>query len=175
MSQNERLRLALQEQRKQQMTELMKRVESKTQMLMTQKDQEMAQAAQKTAELQELLARLEMECEAWRRLAEENEAMVVSLNNTLDELRRDRACSTSSPSESCYVVENRGTSRPGAVEEGTGENSPVASCRGCGSGGACMLFLPCRHLCACAPCSAFLDFCPVCSGEKKACIEAVIL
>lgn len=179
MSQNERLRLALQEQRRQQTAELLKRIESKAQMLMAQKDQEMAQAAQKTAELQELAARLEMEREAWRRLSEEKEAMVVSLNNTLEELRRDRACSTSRPAEPCYEIENRGTSRREDVEE-TGENRVVEAaavdpCRGCGCRGASVLFLPCRHLCACGPCAASLDSCPVCHTAKKACLEALIL
>lgn len=176
------MRLALQEHRKRQTAELLKGIESKTQMLMSQKDQEIAKAAHKTAELQEFLARLEMESETWRRLAEENQAMVVSLNNTLEELRRDRACSTSSPSESCFVVENRGTGRP-ELEESSGENrvvvveeeeAVVAPCRGCSSRGATVLLLPCRHLCACGPCAAFLDFCPVCNAAKKACIEALI-
>lgn len=160
------------------MVELLRRIESKTQMLMTQKDQEIAQATRKTAELQEFLARLEMETDAWRRLAEENRAMVASLNNTLEELRRDRACSTSSPSETCFQVRNNRGERQVDEQEGTGENAVVAeavvsACKGCGSRAASVLFLPCRHLCACGPCAAFFDFCPVCRTAKKACIEAL--
>ncbi|KAK4785458.1 hypothetical protein SAY86_002147 [Trapa natans] len=188
--QNQRLRLVVQEYRKRQMSELLKAIESKTQMLMDQKDQEIVLASQKTAELQEHLARLEMDNLAWRRLAEQNQAMVVSLNNTLEELRMDRACSTSTststPSESCFVVENMvGAARRPEYVEGTGENmaagagaaavaATVACCRGCGSREATVLILPCRHLCSCGPCAAVLDFCPVCNAEKKACIEALI-
>ncbi|PKI52447.1 hypothetical protein CRG98_027139 [Punica granatum] len=185
--QNERLRVALQEQRKRQMAELLKRAESRSQMLIAQKDQEIAQASQKAAELQDLLVKLEMESEAWRRVAQENEAMVSSLNNTLDELRRDRACSTSGPLESCCEVGNRGAIRSSDDQEGIGENivpaggvartgevAALASCRGCGARAANVLFLPCRHLSACGTCAAVLDFCPVCNTAKKACMEALI-
>ncbi|KAK4757186.1 hypothetical protein SAY87_007313 [Trapa incisa] len=179
--QNERLRLVVQECRKRQMAELLRVIESKTQMLMNQKDQEIALAAQKTAELQELLARLEVDNEAWRRLAEENQAMVVSLNNTLEELRVDRVCSTSTPSESYFVVNGVATACRPELEEGSGENgvmvetaTAVGYCRGCGSREATVLILPCRHLCSCGPCAAVLDFCPVCNAEKKACVEALI-
>ncbi|KAK4754617.1 hypothetical protein SAY87_002721 [Trapa incisa] len=175
--QSARLRLALQQQRKQQTAELLKRIETRSQMLIAHKDQEISHAVQKTSELQELLARLEMEREEWRRLAEEKEAMATSLNNTLEELRKDRACSTSKPQEPCFEVDNRGAGEP-EEGEGTGENTMVvegaAACRGCGCRGASVVFLPCRHLCTCEMCSEVLDFCPVCDTAKKACLEALM-
>ncbi|KAK4754796.1 hypothetical protein SAY87_008553 [Trapa incisa] len=174
--QNESLKLTLREQRKMEMAGLLGRIESKSQMLMNQKDQEMAQAARKTTELQELLARLEAENVTWRWLAEENHAMVVSLNNDLEELRKDGACN---PSETHLKVGNSTIGRPLDDQERTDENTVaaaeavLAACRGCGSQAATVLFLPCRHLCVCGPCTAFLDSCPVCNVSKKACIEAL--
>ncbi|KAK4761223.1 hypothetical protein SAY87_006116 [Trapa incisa] len=172
------LRQVLQEQRKQQTAELLKSIESRVQMLMAHKDQEIFHAAQKAAELQELVARLEMESEAWRRLAEEKEAMASSLNNALEELRKDGNCSTSRPDEPRFEVENRGAE---GLEDGeeTGENTMMEeaaaiTCRGCGCRGASVVFLPCQHLCTCRMCSEVLDFCPVCDTAKKACLEALI-
>jgi E3 ubiquitin-protein ligase BOI-like protein len=45
-------------------------------------------------------------------------------------------------------------------------------CKVCNSGHACMLLLPCQHLCACKPCGVRLTVCPVCSAVKGGVVEA---
>ncbi|XVE93862.1 hypothetical protein REPUB_Repub01dG0231300 [Reevesia pubescens] len=197
-SQNERLKLLLQEQRKQQVAVLVKEIESKASVLLGQKDEGIARATNKTMELQNLLKKLEMENEAWQRVAQENAAMVVSLNNTLEKLREQASCCFNNgvdDAESCCEVnreqeegmeseENRGFAglvvtdhhhgQQEQVEERTRKMTTIMVCKCCNSRTSCVLFLPCRHLCSCKDCAAFLDYCPVCRTAKKACIEALI-
>ncbi|KAJ1411701.1 E3 ubiquitin-protein ligase [Sesbania bispinosa] len=113
ISQNEKLRIMLQEKRKQQVFSLLKKVESDAIYMLNQKDEQIAQAVKKKAELEEFLRRLEAENQSWRRVAQENEAIVLSLHNTLEQIKEKN--SAIEDSESCYH-ENR------AMEEGTGEN-----------------------------------------------------
>ncbi|KDP29663.1 hypothetical protein JCGZ_18825 [Jatropha curcas] len=192
--QNERLRLLLQEQRKQHFASLLKRIESKALPLIRQKDEQIAQATKRTMELENFLKRLEMENQAWQRVAQENEAMVLSLNNTIEQLREKASCcfdNGAEDAESCCEV-NRAEEEGEEETEQRGKNraffndnykiteeeivrKKMMVCRGCNSRDSCILFLPCRHLCSCKACEAFLDSCPVCLTGKKACIEALIV
>ncbi|EXC16574.1 putative E3 ubiquitin-protein ligase MGRN1 [Morus notabilis] len=170
---NESLRLMLQEQRKQLMTTLIKKIEPKLLALLRDKDEEIALAAKRTMELEDLLRKLESENQAWQRVAQEKEAMVVSLNNSLEQAREMASFCPSNgaeDAESCcdFGMENRGE------EETRGGKQSVMVCKACNSRNSCVLLLPCRHLCSCKACEAFLDSCPVCRTPKKASIEALI-
>ncbi|OWM83960.1 probable BOI-related E3 ubiquitin-protein ligase 3 [Punica granatum] len=168
--QAEGLKWLLKEQRQRQEAALLRKIESRAQSLFQQKDQELARASRKTAELQSLLAKLETENQAWQRLAQENEAMVVSLSNTLEQLRGREEEDV----ESCCdeVAPDRGAE---VESRGVDKTTTATCCRACNHGESSVLFLPCRHLCSCKSCDAFLDRCPVCGTAKKASIEALIL
>ncbi|XP_010548114.1 PREDICTED: probable BOI-related E3 ubiquitin-protein ligase 3 [Tarenaya hassleriana] len=173
-SQNERLRFVLQDQRKQQTEMILRKMEAKASFLITQKDEEIARASNKKMELEALLRKMEMENLTWQRMARENEAMVETLNNTLEKIR-ERACYPAA----AEAAEDEGSCCGGgesfpAVDCLDGEK--MMSCRNCGSsnGETCVLILPCRHLCCCTKCEASLDLCPVCKTPKKATIEALI-
>ncbi|KAK8563073.1 hypothetical protein V6N13_018386 [Hibiscus sabdariffa] len=77
-SQNESLRLLLQQQRKQQVAAMAKKLESKATLLLVQKDAQLAKATSKTMELQNLVNNLEMENQEWRRVAQENDVRIKS-------------------------------------------------------------------------------------------------
>ncbi|XP_062022006.1 probable BOI-related E3 ubiquitin-protein ligase 2 isoform X1 [Rosa rugosa] len=179
LQQNERLRLVLQEQRKQQLALLMKKIESRTELLLKQKDEEIAQALKKRMELEDFLRKLEAENQAWQRVAQENEAMVMSLNNTLEQFRERAACGAMEDAESCCdskqeeEEEDTGDYR-GGFNNGVNEEIKMMVCKGCNSKRSCVLFLPCRHLCSCKACEAGFDACPVCTTPKRASIEALI-
>ncbi|XP_041997368.1 probable BOI-related E3 ubiquitin-protein ligase 3 [Salvia splendens] len=151
-SQNERLRAAMQEQRKHQMAILMKKCEP----LLQQKDEEIAKAADRAVELRTFMKRIEIENLTWRRAAEESEAMIASLS------RRLRENGAGDAESCCRNVE--------LIEE---ENEKTV-CRCCNSRNSCVVMLPCRHLCSCRECEVFLDSCPVCSVVKKGAIEALV-
>ncbi|OAY37365.1 probable BOI-related E3 ubiquitin-protein ligase 2 [Manihot esculenta] len=186
--QNERLRLFLQEQRKQQLASLMKSIESMAMPLLRQKDEEIAQAAQRITELEDFIKRLEMENQLWQRVAQENEAMVISLNNTIEQLReKGLFCfeNGAEDAESCCDMNREEEAEEKSrvfVDDNVTEEEERARkkmmtmvCRGCNSRNSCILFLPCRHLSSCEACETFLDSCPVCQAPKKATIEALIV
>ncbi|KAJ4966314.1 hypothetical protein NE237_018163 [Protea cynaroides] len=177
MLQNERLRLILQEQRKHQTTLLLKRIESKMLSLLKQKDEEIGRAVKRTMELEECLRRVEMEKQAWQRIAKENEAMVLALNQKLEQIKENTYCFPSAvaeDAESCcdvspehYREEKRRKIR---------EQEPMTkmTCEGCNSRRSCVLFLPCRHLCSCKYCEPFLHSCPVCNSPKNVSMEIFV-
>lgn len=201
MGQSENLRVALQNQINQQVAEFLKRKELKMLYLLSSKDKEIFEAAKKRAELEDFLIRLEAENEAWQRIAKESEAKILSLHNTIEEMK-ERAYYYSfnngllaEDAQSC-CEENRVNYKDKEEEKGTGENRAEGSgsgsgveeeeeddvkisrkmmtCRNCNYGRSCFLFLPCRHLCSCQNCDAFLDACPVCRTPKAASIEALV-
>ncbi|KAL3621392.1 hypothetical protein CASFOL_036304 [Castilleja foliolosa] len=160
-SQNERLRMALQEQRKQYLSQIMKKYESKFRFLINQKDEQIEKAAKRTIELQGYLNRLEMESQTWQRVARENEAMAASLNSTIERMRETAAANNAADdAESCCCLGE--------------EKIEIGACKSCGCREARVIMLPCRHLCSCRECDAFLDSCPVCKTVKKASIEALL-
>lgn len=170
----------MQQQRKQQLAGLLKKIESKTLTLLRQKDEEIARAANRTMELEDFLRRLEAENEAWQRVAQENEAMVVSLNNTIEQLKESAPCGFNNgaeDAESCCDV-NTEREEQEEAEENRGwyavEQREGMVCKSCNHQSSCVLFLPCRHLCSCKACEALLDYCPICRSQKKASIEALI-
>ncbi|XP_039006330.1 probable BOI-related E3 ubiquitin-protein ligase 3 [Hibiscus syriacus] len=179
-SQNERLRLLLQEQRKQQLAVLAKKIETRACVLLNQKDEEIVKATNKAMELQNLLGRLEMESQAWQRVAQENEAMVLSLNNRLEQLREQASCrfnNSVDDAESCCECEpeeNNNTVFQAYRRKEHDEEERTMVCKCCYRRDSFVLFLPCRHLCSCKDCAVFLDSCPVCKTAKKGSIEALV-
>ncbi|XP_009791658.1 putative BOI-related E3 ubiquitin-protein ligase 3 [Nicotiana tabacum] len=172
--QNERLRLVLNEQRKQQLALIWRKYEAKVQFLLKQKDEEIAKAVNRKKELEEFLQKMEIENQTWQKIAQENEAIVISLNNTIEQLRENGVyCLTSAngaeDAESCcdFGHENE-------EENGEDDQTRKMKCKSCNSRKMCMIFLPCRHLSTCKDCDSFLNQCPVCGIAKKASIEALI-
>ncbi|KAK6939323.1 hypothetical protein RJ641_028854 [Dillenia turbinata] len=175
--QNERLRQAMQEQRKKQLAYLLTRFETAAMNLMRQKDEDLAKATKQTIELEDSLRKAELENEAWQRVAKENEAMVIDLNNNLQQAREKLSLtSTTDDAESCCDenrVKNRADSQVIVVAEEE-ELGRRMVCKCCDSQNSCIVFFPCRHLCCCKACEPFLGFCPVCTGVKKASMEVFL-
>ncbi|XP_070043678.1 probable BOI-related E3 ubiquitin-protein ligase 2 [Nicotiana tomentosiformis] len=182
--QKESLRLALQEQRKQQLTLILRNYETKAQLLLKQKDEEITKAMNKSKELQDFVKRIEIENQTWQSIAKENEAIVLSLNNTIEQLR-ESACVLSTnggavgDAQSCCDVQqmehNVQASQQLSLETGNEEQQTrKMMCKSCNCRKSCIVFLPCRHLSSCKNCDPFLHSCPVCRIEKKASIEALI-
>ncbi|KAI3969064.1 hypothetical protein MKX01_032500 [Papaver californicum] len=177
--QKERLRLALHEQRKQQLAVMLASIESRARNLLQQKNDQLAEATKKTMELEECLRKAEMENQVWQRIAKENEAMVIALHNTLDQVKENVYCysSVAEDAGSCCDnyddnVHNNGIN---PEQEQVDENSLMMMnkivCKGCNSRDSCILLFPCRHLCLCKSCDAFSSHCPVCKCVKNGSME----
>ncbi|KAF5195344.1 E3 ubiquitin-protein ligase boi [Thalictrum thalictroides] len=168
--QNERLRVTLQEQRKQQQLILLKKLESKAQSLLRQKDEDLAKARRKTMELEDYIRKFETENQAWQRVAQENESMVIALNNTLEQVRENTcylATTSVEDAESCCCEPSSSFSINNAKKNEERRLKKKVTCKGCNSQISCVVLLPCRHLCSCKSCESLLDFCPVCKSVKK--------
>ncbi|CAH8387398.1 unnamed protein product [Eruca vesicaria subsp. sativa] len=170
--QNERLSYVLQEQRKQEMETILRKMEAKALVLMTRKEEEMSRALSKNMELEDLLRKMEMENQTWQRMARENEEMVATLNSTLEQAR-ERAAAATCQNEAAGAAEDEGSCCGG--DGFPGEKMSGGCCWNCGSDGETrVLFLPCRHLCCCTGCEDGLVVCPMCTTPKKNRIEAFL-
>ncbi|KAK9005435.1 hypothetical protein V6N11_042869 [Hibiscus sabdariffa] len=159
--QNERLRYALREQRKQQLGIMLKSVvDSKALYLMRRREEDLARATKKRMELEACLRKVEMESEAWQRLAEANESKVLGLSKRLEQAK-DRNSSSAEDEESIFHG-SRNKERDNRM-----------ACKHCNSRSSCVLFLPCRHLCSCKSCEPLLVACPVCKSVKEGSIKVV--
>ncbi|KAK3231869.1 hypothetical protein Dsin_003750 [Dipteronia sinensis] len=170
--QSERLRSVLQEQRKKQLIVMLRSLESKAVNLMRQKEEDLLLARNKTMELEACLREAEIESETWQRLARENEAMVVDLSNTLQQVRERLVLvnNTADDAESSFCGSSDNDHKQ-QQEEQQEEMMMMIACKRCNSRGSCVLFLPCRHLCSCKHCEPFLVSCPVCKSAKEASME----
>ncbi|XP_028765640.1 probable BOI-related E3 ubiquitin-protein ligase 2 [Neltuma alba] len=180
--QGEKLSIKLQEQRKQQLATILNAVDLSMLTSLGQKDEEIARAAKKRTELEYLLNRVEAENQAWRRAALESEAMILSLNNSLEKMKETAYCSFNNvwadEAQSCWDESGRDYKQMEEEakddDEQKGREMAAFACKSCNCAMACFLFLPCRHLCACKACEPFLQACPVCTMPKKASLEALI-
>ncbi|XP_043706803.1 probable BOI-related E3 ubiquitin-protein ligase 3 [Telopea speciosissima] len=164
--QNERLRLALQEQRKHQMAILLRRMESKMVSLLRQKDEEITRATKRTMELEECLRKMEMENQAWQRVPKEKESMVMALSNTLEQVKENV----------CYFPSARAEDVESCCD--ISQAHPILrkmACKAFNSRRSCVLFLPCRHFYSCKSCETFLDSCPSYNSPQKGSIEVLML
>lgn len=182
--QNERLRIALQEQRKKELAVLLSNVESKTLSLLRQKEEDLARASKRTLELQECLKKAEIERETWQRVAKSNEAMVIDLNNTLEQVKErvvlasNTAEDTASFCGSCdrdRDDDESNIAQEKVVVKRSSSKKNNMTCKSCFSRRSCVLFLPCRHLCSCNYCEAFLGSCPVCNAVKEHSMEVCLI
>ncbi|CAA3026038.1 Hypothetical predicted protein [Olea europaea subsp. europaea] len=167
--QNDRLRLALREQRKQQIALFIKKYEPKIQLLLKQKDEEVFKAVNRKMELEDFLRKMEIENQTWHRIAKENEAAILSLNSTIQQLKESARLSANETEDAesyCNMIDHKN----GEEEQRT----RTMICRSCDIRNSCVIILPCRHLCSCKDCEVFLDSCPVCKTVKKASIRALI-
>lgn len=136
--------------------------------LMRQKEEDLVQATKKAMELEACLRKAEMESESWQRLARANEAMVMDLSNTLEQVK-----------ERLVLVRNRAEDAESVCCDSCDDNNREQelreerkiACKRCNSRNSCVLFLPCKHLCSCKQCEAFLVSCPVCKCDKEASME----
>ncbi|XP_058783001.1 probable BOI-related E3 ubiquitin-protein ligase 3 [Vicia villosa] len=173
-SQKETLRILMQEhENQQQVMTILKNEELNFSYILAQKDEQIVEMTNINMELEKYSTKLETDNQLWRKVTYENECMVLSLDNSLEQIKRKNSYYPEDI-ESCCDME--------VLEEETTENSIVCDdhgiatsfdmiCKRCYLNESTFLFLPCRHLCSCKPCEHFLKACPVCLTGKKTSIE----
>ena len=134
-------------------------------------------ALARNAELDQRLRQTEAEGAAWQDLARSHEGVAAGLRAALDSLSpRDGsgAVGDAEDAQSCCFEWKQ--------EQGHGEDAEASgggrkrACRWCGEAEACVLLLPCRHLCLCRRCEgeAGVEACPVCAATKNASLHVLL-
>lgn len=145
-----------------------RRMEIYSQQILKEKDEDIAKGTKKKQELESILRSLENEKMKFRRMAEENGAMAIGLNNKLEELKnRVRMLVANNDAESC-CGENEEAKAEKHVKQ---ESSNIMCCPMCNTNSPGVLFLPCRHISSCKACEDSLQACLICGIAKKGAIE----
>lgn len=166
MKQNNILRINIEQRSKQWLASLIRTLESKAASAVRKKQEELASARNRTLQLEACLKKLEQDRDEWEMMARENEALAISLGNTLEQLQQNpRFSSTGGGAE-----EERGE----GIDSCAADARSAGRCKVCGARESCMLLLPCRHFCCCAHCDASTVCCPVCASTKEASVEVYL-
>jgi E3 ubiquitin-protein ligase BOI and related proteins len=162
--QSERMRAGLEEVRRRHARALLAAVERTASGRLRAAEAELERALRRNAEVEEKARQAGAECQAWMGVAQSHEAVAAGLRGTLEQLLQ-------SPRAAASVGEAE-DARSCCFEAPAAGAAP--SCRSCGGGGACVLLLPCRHLCLCLSCEAGVDACPVCGAAKNASLHVLL-
>ncbi|XP_019452021.1 PREDICTED: probable BOI-related E3 ubiquitin-protein ligase 2 [Lupinus angustifolius] len=181
-SQSGILRMILQEQTKQQATTLLKRVEPNALYMLNQKDKQIEKAMKEMVDLEAFVTRLEAENQLWKRAAQDKEAMIMHLNQSLENVKErynffhnNEVVGVIMEDEESCNDQNWGMRMENKLrsEEDKQQCSRKMNmvCKNCDFGRSCIMFLPCRHVCSCKVCEPLLQSCPICTMPKKNTIE----
>ncbi|KAJ8633792.1 hypothetical protein MRB53_027128 [Persea americana] len=173
-TQGEQLRRTLAEGRRRHHRQLRGAVEESAARRLREKAAEVEKAARRRAELEERVALLKAEADAWEARARAQEAAAAALQLQLrqamaaagggaqDKEGDELGCTgEAEDAESAHVD-------PGRVVSG------APPCQVCRYRGVSVLLLPCRHLCVCNACETVVDACPICHCLRSASVEVYL-
>nr|XP_018682860.1 PREDICTED: probable BOI-related E3 ubiquitin-protein ligase 2 [Musa acuminata subsp. malaccensis] len=113
----------------------------------------------------------------WSSVAKNHETVAANLQASLEQVLRE-AAAVPEPQEGYGDTDDDAHSgsfadAPAPLEVDA-RRRRKGTCQACGHGKACVLLLPCRHLCLCKVCESTVDACPVCHSAKNCFIRVFI-
>ncbi|GMI91150.1 S-ribonuclease binding protein 1 [Hibiscus trionum] len=145
-------------------------VEEKVFQKLREKETEVEDINKKNMELEERVEQLTMEAGAWQQRARYNENMITALKFNLQQVyaqSRDskEGCGDSEVDDTASCCNGRAIDFHLLCNENSNKKE-LMTCKVCAVNEACMLLLPCKHLCLCKSCESKLSFCPLCQSSK---------
>ncbi|MCL7043333.1 hypothetical protein MKW94_022263 [Papaver nudicaule] len=167
--QGEQLRKAIQKKVQDNQLQTISFVEERILQKLREKETELEDVNKKNTELQEQIRQLSVDAGNWKQQASWNENMITALRINLQKvsvLNKDskEGCGDSELDDTASFCIG-GTINQIVCKENKGLNK-LMTCKVCGYNEACMLLLPCRHLCLCKNCESKVSFCPLCQISK---------
>ncbi|XWS24224.1 hypothetical protein CRYUN_Cryun28dG0082500 [Craigia yunnanensis] len=145
-------------------------VEERVFQKLSEKEAELENINKKNMELEERMEQLTMEAGVWQQRARYNENMIRTLKFNLQQVyaqSRDskEGCGDSEVDDTASCCNGRAFDFHLLCKENS-DMKELMTCKVCRVNEACMLLLPCKHLCLCKGCETKLSFCPLCQSSK---------
>ncbi|KAL5717331.1 RING-type E3 ubiquitin transferase [Ranunculus cassubicifolius] len=145
--------------------------ESQTTKRLREKEGEMQKALRRNAELEQRAAQLRVEAQVWQNKARKHESIAAALQVQLQQAMMSLGAQNNNREEECSGAEDAESAHVDPERE---KESDRPSCKACRKSVACVVLLPCRHLCVCTKCNSEVDTCPVCFAYRSASVEVYL-
>ncbi|XP_042505600.1 BOI-related E3 ubiquitin-protein ligase 1-like [Macadamia integrifolia] len=168
--QGERMRQAILEKVQANQLQTLSFAEERILQKLRDKEAEVEDINRKNMELEERMKQLSIEAGAWQQRAKSNDNIITSLKFNLQQVfaqSRDskEGCGDSEVDDAASCC-NGVAIDFNPVSKESKDLKELMTCKVCRVNVACMLLLPCRHLCMCNDCESKLNFCPLCHYSK---------
>ncbi|XP_062225527.1 probable BOI-related E3 ubiquitin-protein ligase 2 [Phragmites australis] len=176
---SERMRAGLEEARRRHARALLAAEERAASGRLRAAEAELERALRRNTELEEKTRQMGAECLAWMGVARSHEAVAAGLRTTLDKLLQSPSAAAAAAAVGEGEAEDAQSccfEAPTAADanDDAAFKAMTSSCKACGGGEACVLLLPCRHMCLCRACEAAVGTCPVCATAKNTSLHVLL-
>ena len=157
---------------------------------MRDREVELERVNRRNMELEQRLKQIGMETHIWQSKAKSYEAMVAMLRANLQQALINQSRehihiegygdNEAEDAISTHVDDSDGAQKTRAMMVAMKETSSLSLvdmkryCKKCMAMEACIVLVPCMHLCICSNCQSDVEKCPICDSQRSACVEVYL-